>query len=166
MREISREPQTNEFLIKALREAAGELIGELEGVRRRDAHRGPDGEWTFAQIAAHLQLSEQVGMSAIERILSRRSPMLEPVDLSALVEDQGERSLDLERSLYQYAQLRQELVYHLWDLAPSQWHRSAIHRYRGTVTLVQLIRELHLHDLEHLWQVRTHREALLTGAIS
>jgi len=36
----------------------------------------------------------------------------------------------------------------------------------GKSTLVmQLARELHLHDLEHLWQARNLREAIAAGAL-
>lgn len=165
MREISREPQTHEFLIKALREAAGELVGELESVRGRDARRCEPGEWSVARIAAHLSDSEELRLRYVEQILARRTPELEPVDLGCLADDRSETALDLTRFAYAYAHQRQELLYTLWGLAESQWQRTGIHRYGGPISVLQLARELHLHDLEHLWQVRSLREAIAAGAV-
>ncbi|HZU77820.1 MAG TPA: hypothetical protein VFA70_13710 [Dehalococcoidia bacterium] len=66
----------------------------------------------------------------------------------------------LRAALYQFAELRQELVYRLYGLPDEVWERTAEHVYRGPVALIDLLREEHLHDLEHMWQVRRHRELL------
>jgi hypothetical protein len=165
VREISREPKTHEFLIKALREAAGELVGELESVRGRDARRCEPGEWSVARIATHLVDSEELRLRYVEQILSHRSLELEPLDLGGLADDRPESALDLTRSAYAYAHHRQELIYTLWGLSESQWQRVGVHRYGGPISILQLARELHLHDLEHLWQVRSLREAIAAGAV-
>ncbi len=165
MREISREPQTHEFLIKALREAGGELLGELESIRGRDAHRRPEGEWSFAQIAVHLRDNEQASLDAVRRILMQRRAVLAAGDVAATAMDAPEASLDLERSLYQYAHLRRELLHELWSLSDAEWRREGQHPYRGPLSVLQIARELHLHDLEHLWQVRRHRELLSAGQV-
>lgn len=165
MREISREPQTHEFLIKALREAAGELVGELESVRRRDALRCEPGEWCLARIAVHVADSEELRLRYVEQILAQRAPQLEPVDLGGLVDERPEQALDLSGALYTYSHHRQELLYTLWGLSESQWQRTGVHRYGGPISVLQLARELHLHDLEHLWQARNLREAIAAGAL-
>jgi len=166
VREISREPQSHEFLVKALREAGGELLNELECIRGRDAHRRPDGEWSFAQIAAHVRDSEQMSLTYVQRIASRRTALLQPFDTAATADDSEDRLLDLERAIYQYAHLRQQLLHELWGIVPEQWDRTGEHAYRGPLSIVQIVRELHLHDLEHLWQVRAHRQALFAGSAS
>lgn len=160
MREISREPRPGQFLLKALREASGELIEELERIPERQATLAPDDEWSFAQIAAHVARAEQVNLDYVERILSRRRAQLDAVDLYVTPEEcqgrQGYRS-----SIYRYAELRQDLVYRLWGVTDDALERTGEHCYRGSVSLLQLLREQHLHDLEHLWQVRNHRIRLL-----
>jgi hypothetical protein len=160
VREISRTPRPGQFILKALREAAGELIEELERISEKDALLAPEGEWSFAQIAAHVAKAEQLQLDYVERILSRRRPILEVVDLYVTPDEcRGARSL--RGSLYRYAELRQEVVYRLYGLAEEQWERTGEHCYRGDLSLLQLAREQHLHDLEHLWQLR-HNQDLLT----
>jgi hypothetical protein len=44
------------------------------------------------------------------------------------------------------------------------FERTAVHPYRGEVTLGQIARELAQHDLEHLWQVRRLKFELLEAA--
>ncbi|MHB8575907.1 MAG: DinB family protein [Dehalococcoidia bacterium] len=163
MREISREPQTHEFILKALREACGELVEEFERTTRREAFIHPDGEWSIAQVAAHVADNERVCGEYVDAMLSRRSPRLEPVNFDALAEERGERGLDAARSAYRYAHMRQELMYSIYGISRGALERTGEHPYRGTLSVLQLLRELHLHDLEHLWQVRALREQLLAG---
>jgi hypothetical protein len=158
MREISREPRTHEFLLKALREAGGELVNELEAVHRGEAAYREPGEWSAADIALHVRDSEQLNLEYIERILSRRSPELRVVDIAVNAEAGSAGHRELDRAVYQYATLREQLIYQLWGLPPQQWQRTGVHVYRGPLSVLQIARELHLHDLEHLWQVRALRE--------
>jgi hypothetical protein len=164
VREISRDPNSHEFLLKALREAGGELFNELESIRARDAHRSPEGEWSFAQIAVHVRDSEEITLAYVRRIVTRRSASLEYVDSSVTAIDSADGTLDLSRCAYEYAYLRQQLLHELWELNMQEWQRCGTHPYRGELSVLQLARELHLHDLEHLWQVRSHRQVLAVGA--
>ncbi|HLZ71570.1 MAG TPA: DinB family protein [Dehalococcoidia bacterium] len=164
MREISREPQTHEFIIKALREAGGELLSELEAIRARDAHRAPPGEWSFAQIAVHVRDNEQAALDTVQCIVARRNTRLPAPDVSATAMDAPAASIDLDRCAYQYAQLRHLVLRELWSLMDAEWDRAGVHPYRGSLSVLQIARELHLHDLEHLWQVRSHREQLAVAS--
>src|SRR5690348_4372075 len=120
MREIQRNAPLGPFLVKVLRETSGELVEELDRIGERDAGRAPAGEWSFAQIAAHLARAEQMYLDYTERLLSRRQPVLEPVDLY-VTEDDLKGSGGYRRDLYRYSELRMELVYYLWDAPPSAW---------------------------------------------
>ena len=42
-----------------------------------------------------------------------------------------------------------------------EWHKPAIHPYRGEITIETIARELAQHDLEHLWQVRRLKVEML-----
>jgi hypothetical protein len=164
MREISREPQSHEFLLKALREAGHELVNELESVPRSAVCVRTPGEWSAADIAVHVHDSEQMNLDYVERILSRRTPELRAVDVAERADEGRAGQREHHRAVYQYAELRQQLIYQLWGLPLEHWQRTGVHEYRGAISLLQIMRELHLHDLEHLWQVRALREQILTGA--
>ena len=161
MREIPREPDNQRFLLKAIGEAGRELVEELYCVGRREADcRSPDG-WSYRQIAAHLRDNEEMVLSYLERILSRREPRLEAIDAERALDDPALVTEPLDRILDEFAYLRRQTQFLLWDVSPSGWQRRGIHEYRGPCTVLQLARELNQHDLEHLWQVRRMREGAL-----
>ncbi len=45
-------------------------------------------------------------------------------------------------------------------LDEDEWQRGGLHPYRGRVTLLDLARDIHEHDLDHLYQARRLRESL------
>jgi hypothetical protein len=45
-------------------------------------------------------------------------------------------------------------------LSEDEWQRTGVHPYRGRVSIYDIAREMHEHDLEHLYQARRLREAL------
>ena len=164
MREIPREPDNQRFLLKAIGEAGRELAEELYGIGRREAdRRTPDG-WSYRLIAAHLRDNEEMVLSYLERILSRREPRLEAIDNERVLDNPDLLREDLDRLLSEFGYLRRQTQMLLWDLSPRGWERCGLHEYRGPCTVLQLARELNQHDLEHLWQVRRMREGALRSA--
>lgn len=160
MREIPRETRSNAFLIKALREAAGELLGELEELRPREAARRPEGEWSFLQIAAHLAKYEEIAAHNVGLIARRREPLLTPEPFGITVEDRDLGRIDLDEAAYGYAGMRERTVHTLYQLDDDDWQRVGVHPFRGPLSALQLARDLHLHDIEHLLQVRSHKQSL------
>jgi hypothetical protein len=53
---------------------------------------------------------------------------------------------------------REETVWLLYTLDEDDWSRTAQHPYRGIVSLYDVARELHEHDLDHLFQARRLRD--------
>ena len=51
-------------------------------------------------------------------------------------------------------------MYLLWSADERDWARVGLHPYRGEVTLLDLVRDLYQHDLEHLWQAKRMAEGL------
>jgi DinB family protein len=161
MREIPREPDNQRFLLKAIGEAGRELMEELYGIRRHEAERRwPDG-WSYLLIAAHVRDNEEITLSYLERILSRRNPQLEALDAERVLDDPSIITEDIDRLVTEFLYLRRQTQYLLYDLPDRSWERCGVHEYRGPVSALQLARELNQHDLEHLWQVRRMREAAL-----
>lgn len=161
MREIPRQPDSPRFVLKAINEAGRELMEELYGVRGRDADRRAGGGYSPRQIAAHVRDNERMTLGYIERISSsRRPPTLPAIDVECALDDPTSVTESIERLLGEFASLRSDTLGILWSLAGEEWNRAGRHQYRGELTLIQIARELHLHDLEYLWQVRRIREAI------
>jgi hypothetical protein len=159
MREIPREPDNQRFLLKAIGEAGRELAEELYGIPSREASRCGETGWSYLQIAAHVRDNEEMTLSYVERILSRRNPRLEAVDAERVLDDPSLITEDLDHLVMEFLYLRRQTQMLLYDLSASAWEREGLHIYRGPCSVLQLARELNQHDLEHLWQVRRMREA-------
>jgi hypothetical protein len=164
MREIPREPDNQRFLLKAIGEAGKELIEELYGIRAREADRRSADGWSYRLIAAHLRDNEEMVLSYLERIVSRREPRLEAIDTERVLDDPDLLTEGLDHLLAEFGYLRRQTQMLLWDLSASGWERRGLHVYRGPCTVLELARELNQHDLEHLWQVRRMREGTLRSA--
>lgn len=159
MREIPREPDNGRFLLKAIGEAGRELAEELYGIRAREADRRDGDGWSCRLIGAHIRDNEEVTLSYLERILSRRGARLEAIDTERVLDDPSLVTESLDHLIHEFLFLRHQTQMLLYDLSSGAWQREGIHEYRGPLSVLQLARELNQHDLEHLWQVRRTRES-------
>lgn len=163
MREITPDPGGHRFLLKAIAEAGNELAEELYGCPRRLADVQDADGWSLRLIAAHVRAYEEMVADYLDRILSEREPELDVVDTEAMLDDPDARRDDPDRAVLAFAQIRRRTQYLLWDLTDRDWRRVGHHPYRGEVSVIQLARELHLHDLEYLWRARRIKEGASAG---
>lgn len=163
MREVRRAGSDPAFLLKALGEASGELQRSFYGLSRRDLLKPGDGFddcWCLMAIAVHMRDTERGVLDQLETILTRREPELRHVDLDALPLEVDYRDADDDEVLDEFQYYRRRSSSMLWDLMPGDWERGGLHPYRGRMTVLEIIRELYQHDLEHLWQVRRMLDTL------
>jgi hypothetical protein len=156
------EAGTRRWLLKAVREAAGEVYGQFAGVKEAAlCWRPAPGEWSLKEVAAHMRDTEVLYQRQIEAVIHEREPRLpyEPIDV--LPAERNYQDEPLARFLHEFEEAREETVWLLRLLDEDEWQRCGIHPYRGRVSIYDLVRELHTHDLEHLIQARRLREALL-----
>jgi hypothetical protein len=149
------------WLLKALRESSGELFGLFYGLKDAGARWRPaPDEWCLKEVAGHLRDAESLYQRQIELIARVHEPRLphEPVDV--LPFEREYRDGDLLPMLHEWESAREETVWILRTLDEDEWSRIGIHRYRGPVSIYDIIRELHQHDLEHLYQARRLRAAV------
>jgi hypothetical protein len=153
------ESNSRRWLMKAVREAAGEFFQQFsglneEGLRWRPAER----EWCLKELAGHLRDAEQLYQSQIEAIAHHSQGRLphEPVDV--LPSERDYRGESLRSLLYEFEAAREETVWLLFSMDEEDWHRTGEHPYRGEISIFDIARELHEHDLEHLVQARRLRE--------
>ena len=158
MREIRPDPAGHRFLLKALTEAGHELAEELYGCPRRLLDVCDGDGWSIRLIAAHVHVHEEMVGDYVERILSEREPELRVIDSEAMLDNPDGCTEDADHAALMYSHLRRRLQYLLWDATDADWERIGRHPYRGPVSVLQLARELHLHDLDHLWRARRLKE--------
>ena len=150
------------WLLKALRESSGELFGLFQGVNETALRWSPDErEWCLKEIAAHMRDAELLYQRQIDVISRQHEPRLpyEPVDV--LPAERDYRDQPTERLLREYEEAREETTWILRSLGESEWQRRGMHPYCGLISIYDIARELHEHDLEHLYQARKLRESLL-----
>ncbi len=144
-----------------MREAAGELFGQFGGVSERGLRWRPaEDEWSLKEIAAHMRDADCLYRRQIELIALERNPELPHEALDVLPSERDYRDQPLSALLYEFEAAREETVWLLRTLDEEDWERCGIHPYRGRISIYDIVRGIHEHDLEHLWQARRLRESL------
>lgn len=150
------------WLMKAIREAAGELFSQFVRVPERSLRWRPaDDEWCLKELAAHMRDAEQLYQKQIELISQLHEPRLPHEAIDVLPFERDYRDEDAGQLLNEYAMARDETVWLLRMLDDDEWQRTGIHPYRDRITIQQIVREMHEHDLEHLYQARRLRDQVL-----
>jgi len=147
------------WILKAVREVAGELMQlfhrvDEAGLRWRPA----PGEWCMKEIAAHMRDAERLYLRQIEAIAHGDPDGLphEPVEVYPAERDY--RDEPLESFLWEFESAREETVWTLYALDEEEWNRTGEHPYRGTMSIYDIAREIHEHDLQYLIMARRLRE--------
>lgn len=153
------EPTTRRWLIKAVREIAGELFQQLSGLDEAGLrHRPANGEWCLKEVAAHMRDAEHLYQKQIEAILRGRTGLLPYEAVDVLPSERDYSGEPVRNFLWEFEAAREETVWLLRGMDEEEWSRSGEHPYRGRVTIYDIARELHEHDLDHLFQARRLRE--------
>jgi hypothetical protein len=163
MQYVRRAGNDPSFLLKALREASGELSRSVSGLSRREARipaTGSDEGWTMLAIPYHLRETESGLIRQYQAITRWRDPEIDNVDLDDIPFEEDYRDEHLGDLIDEFRELRHTSSYLLWDLLPSEWEKAGIHPYRGRITILEIVREVYQHDLAHLWQAQRMLEAM------
>ncbi len=154
------------FLLKAMGEAAGELHRAFYGTPHRELQRegtNPDDGWTLLGITYHVKQVEEGVQSQLDTILTSRRAEIRHVDLDDIPFREDYIEDDYEELLEEFHYLRRRSTYMLWDIDERDWQRTGTHPYRGPRSVLEIVRELYQHDLEHLWQTRRMLDKLAAG---
>jgi hypothetical protein len=145
------------WLLKALREACGELEEYFYDIDRDESVARPDDdEPTLIEIAARLRDNEEQVIGWLQLIANsgRREPSLPYVNIDLLPFERDYSRLQVRKVLREFTSLRRQTVHLLWSLDTRDWRRRGIHPYRGAITVKDIVQELNWHDLRYLWEVR------------
>jgi hypothetical protein len=137
------------FLEAALHEAGEENFGA----------RPSDEDFSLVEHACHLRDLEREGyLVRVRRMLSERSPVLEPFDGQAVAAARDYRAQDAHAAAQDFGAARRELLALLAALSADDYRREATFSERR-ITLADLVAMIDTHDGEHREQI----ERILDG---
>ncbi len=155
------ESSQRRFILKALRESIGELYTQFSNLQERDLRWRPGpGEWCLKDIAGHLRDCEQLYRRQLDLISRETDPPLPHESTEVLPQENNYREQSLRRLLGEYEEAREDTFWLLRMLDEDDWQRAGIHPYRGRVTVTDIAREMHEHDLEFLYEAQRLRKSL------
>lgn len=131
------------WLIKALREAAGELQDQI-GRTLMDQDAPPEARQAAAEAAKELAKQETIAAHQIAHLLYTDVEGLPLHDYEWLSEGPEGTPWD---HLRLYDHLRDQIVTVLSMLSDREWLRSGHHRFHSQLSTLIIIEELHSHDL-------------------
>ncbi len=151
--------------MKALREAGGTLVSEFAGLDEAALrHRPAEDELSLKEIAAHLRDAEELALRQLTAASEEPDKRLPVWDIDVLPFERNYRDVELTGVLSEVRNLCRQTTALLWMLREWDLRRELTHPYRGEITIEMIARELAQHDLEHLWQVRQLKQALVEAA--
>jgi hypothetical protein len=113
------------------------------------------GEWSPADVLAHLRAADDIQSIRAYMILTREEPPLPAFDERAWAEVAGYLTLHSRASLDIYFRRRVELAHMLRGTSPASFNRAGMHETLGRLTLQALLENLASHEEEHVAQLET-----------
>jgi DinB superfamily len=113
------------------------------------------GEWSPADVLAHLRAADDIQSIRAYMILTRDAPPLPAFDERAWAEVAGYVTLHPRASLDVYFRRRVELAHMLRSVATVDFKRAGTHETLGRLTLQALLENLASHEEEHVAQLET-----------
>jgi hypothetical protein len=154
-----------ERALRTLRKNPAILKAVLHGVdqeRAQTARDGADG-WTVLEVVCHLRDVESVFFERARLALETDLPEWPMIDQIALVTTNRYAEQNLAEAFQGYVQTRQEFVYWLEALSDEAWLRRGIHFDLGEISILELVVNYTLHDVNHIEQIARALE--LTDAL-
>ena len=130
------------------------LAETTELLSETDIHTPPtQGEWSIAEVFAHVRASDDLLTPRAYAILVRDQPPLIAYNDRFWAEAVGYAQADFHPSLTLFMLRRAELIDVLRQLTSEQWQRVGIHEERGRMTLFEMVKGWVEHEEEHYQQI-------------
>jgi len=114
----------------------------------------PEGEWSAAQVLAHLATTEQLWLDRLNLILHQRDPLIKAPAAEFWALQEGFMSGDVETNLAEFNTRRGEVISMMMGLSLNDWARSGMHEVLGEQSVEIIVEAAIDHDSEHLEQIR------------
>jgi uncharacterized damage-inducible protein DinB len=123
------------------------------------ARPGP-GDWSLAELAAHLVDADLVFANRIKQVIAEPEPTLQAFDENAWIAKLGYQKTSVEESVTLLAANRRWMARILRDLSDADFARVGLHTERGRLTLAELLAYAVGHVDHHLRFVYAKRAKL------
>jgi hypothetical protein len=141
-------------LISRLASAPGRYTAALSRLEDADSVTGAQpGEWSPAEVLAHVRASHAILEPRIVHILVRDNPPLPAFDERRWQEVALYHTVAVIDSLEALRLRRNELVRVLRSIPEADWQRTGLHETNGPQTILQIATHIANHDDEHIAQI-------------
>ena len=141
--------------LDALRSTVADLVALTSNRTSRDLNHAPQrGEWSAAQVAAHLADAELVYSVRVRLILTDDNPTITAYDQDAWASRLSMSDLDVAGSVARFRMLREANLRLYESLEADEWDRVGTHEEVGLVSITSIVETLIGHDRAHLDQIR------------
>jgi hypothetical protein len=141
--------------LDALRSTVSDLVALTSNRSARElAHAPQRGDWSAAEVAAHMADAEMVYSVRVRMMLTDDNPSLTGYDEKAWASRLSMCDENVAASVARFRVLRDANLRLYESLEPAEWSRTGVHEERGLVTVRNIIETLIGHDREHLDQIR------------
>ena len=132
----------------------GDLVALTANRAPRDLSAAPRGEWSAAQVAAHMADAELVFSVRIRMVLTDENPALVGYDEDAWASRLTMCDLNVAGSVERFRVLRDANLRLFESLEDVEWSRVGTHLDQGELSIASIVEKLIGHDREHLNQIR------------
>nr|ALS90417.1 DinB superfamily [uncultured bacterium] len=113
----------------------------------------PEGEWSAAQVLAHMAATERLWLGRVSLLISERDPLLRPPSAELAAQQESMMTGSVDDNLAAFNSARGETVSLLMGLSLIDWDRSGTHPTRGALSIADVVEDIVDHDAEHLEQL-------------
>lgn len=143
-----------EQMLLALAAGPGRFAALLSRLEDADSLANTSmGEWSPAEVLAHVRASYDIMAPRLLAILARDNPPLTAYDERRWATVAQYATLPLISSLESMRLQRQELVRALRRASDEDWRRTGTHETLGPMTLLDVAKRIAEHEEEHLAQL-------------
>ena len=143
--------------LRTLRKTPALLAFVLRGLsaERARACKDPDGDagWSAQFVVCHLNDYEDVFALRVALVLTQVSPKLPGLDNEALIAERDYAHTNFADELASVLHKRQQLMTRLESLSSEQFFRVGVHPEFGEGTLLHILANAAMHDVDHLEQL-------------
>ncbi|HVV37912.1 MAG TPA: DinB family protein [Acidimicrobiales bacterium] len=141
--------------LDALRSTVADLVALTSNRNARDLNHVPQrGEWSAAQVAAHMADAEMVYSVRIRMMLTDDNPSLAAYDQDAWADRLTMCDESVAGSIGRFRMLREANLRLYESLETDEWDRVGTHEEQGLTTIKGTVETLIGHDRAHLDQIR------------